>query len=727
MKIKGKVSTIIFKNDTNGWTVILLKQEDGYITAVGETDGLEIDDEIELNGEFTSHKVYGEQFKFDSYIKVMPHTNLALIEYIANNISGVGKKTAQKIVDTFGDETIDIIRFYPSKLEGIKGLNSEKIFNMSNFFNEEWDKWNVIEYLTSFSISVVKATKIYKMLGTDTIDIIKENPYSLLNFVNTLDFKLVDDIGKKQNIPLTHEARLEAGILYCLTKTIQFGNTCIEYERLVENAVIVLQVENEEIENAIAKLVIKEKIYIDNIDDKDYVFTRSFYIAESNIAQNIVRHSLLKTSDKDYTSKIEKVSKKNNIELSSEQINAIKNALNSKISIITGGPGTGKTTIIKCIIDIIEGMNKEYVLCAPTGRAAKRITQTTNKEAKTLHRLLEITKVSDNDFDTFLDLEVKQINADYIIVDEASMLDVMMMNNLLKAILDNANIILVGDVNQLPSVGPGNILKDIIDSNIVTTTYLTHIYRQSQNSNIIMNAHRVNNGECPIFENNNTDCYFLSTASLEDTEEKITSLISYRLENYISFDKLKDLQIITPMKKTKLGTIELNKTLQEILNPKSSNKKEKEINSKLFRVGDKVMQIVNNYDKTSTVDGIGIDGVYNGDIGYITSIDFESEELYVKFDDDKIVSYSFDEADELEHAYAITVHKSQGSEFDYVVLPIFVAYKKLFTRNLLYTAITRAKKMLIIIGNKKVIEYMVNNVDEKNRKTGLKKKLQSLI
>ena len=470
-----------------------------------------------------------------------------------------------------------------------------------------------------------------------------------------------------------------------------------------------------------------EKVFLEEINDSTFIFRRSFYIAEQNIANRIIEQTVLDKKPKNYSTHIEKVSEKNSLVLSEEQISAINTALNSSISIITGGPGTGKTTIIKCIIDIIEDIGKEYVLCAPTGRAAKRITETTKKEAKTLHRLLEITKVNDDDFDSFLDTQVKMVDADFIIVDEASMIDIMMMNNLLKAINDNTRIIFVGDVNQLPSVGPGNVLKDIIDSNTVKTTYLSEIYRQSSKSDIILNAHRVNNGNYPEFKNKDTDCFFINTTSVEDTKTEIESLLSYRLESFADIDKLKDLQILTPMKKTELGAIELNKLAQDILNPKSSNKKEKEFASKTFRVGDKVMQIVNNYDKRTTVDGIGFEGVYNGDIGYIIDIDFETEEMLVKFDDDRVVAYEFDELEQLEHAYAVTIHKSQGSEFDYVILPLFIGYKKLFTRNLLYTAITRAKKMLIVVGSKKIMNFMVDNIEEKRRKTGLKEKLLKLL
>ncbi len=727
MKIEGKVSTIIFRNETNGWTVFLLKLDKDYITCVGETENLEVEDAIELDGEYITHKVYGEQFKFDTYKKVMPKSNEALIDYIASNVRGVGKKTAERIVNEFGEKTVDVIRYNKEKLQGIKGLSDEKINDMSYFFNEEWDKWNAIEYLSDFSISVVRAGKIYKALGKDTIDIVKENPYNLLKFVNNLDFKVVDNIGKKQGISLNDEARLDAGVLYALTKTTEFGHTCIEYDELLNNAAKLLEVSKEEIENTIVRLSMSEKVFLEEINDSTFIFRRSFYIAEQNIANRIIGQTVLDKKPKNYSTHIERVSEKNSLVLSEEQISAINTALNSSISIITGGPGTGKTTIIKCIIDIIEDIGKEYVLCAPTGRAAKRITETTKKEAKTLHRLLEITKVNDDDFDSFLDTQVKMVEADFIIVDEASMIDIMMMNNLLKAIDDNTRIIFVGDVNQLPSVGPGNVLKDIIDSNTVKTTYLSEIYRQSSKSDIILNAHRVNNGNYPEFKNKDTDCFFINTTSVEDTKTEIESLLSYRLESFADIDKLKDLQILTPMKKTELGAIELNKLAQDILNPKSSNKKEKEFASKTFRVGDKVMQIVNNYDKRTTVDGIGFEGVYNGDIGYIIDIDFETEEMLVKFDDDRVVAYEFDELEQLEHAYAVTIHKSQGSEFDYVILPLFIGYKKLFTRNLLYTAITRAKKMLIVVGSKKIMNFMVDNIEEKRRKTGLKEKLLKLL
>lgn len=728
MKLTGKVATIIFKNEVNSWTVLLLKTDTGgYLTAVGETTDIEVGDDIELEGELGEHKVYGKQFKFETYVKTLPKTASALIAYIADNVKGVGKKTAKAIVNEFGDETTNIIKNKPDKLRNIKGLNEEKIDNLNIFFNEEWEKWNVVSYLSNFNISVIIANKIFKTLGQDTITIIKENPYSLIKFVKRLDFKIVDNIGRAQGISLENEDRIDTGIIFSINDITEFGHTCIEYGALVKYAAKVLEVSEECIKNSITRLVLNDKLFIQEIGEENYIFRSSYYLAEQNIASGIIRHTKEEIIQKDYTKNIKKVSKKNDIELSEDQKNAIQTCLNHGISVITGGPGTGKTTIVKCLIDILESMDKEYVLCAPTGRAAKRLSQTTGKQAKTLHRLLEITKVDDNDVDAFYEMPVSNIETDMIIIDESSMIDTLMMNNLFKAINIKTQIVMVGDVNQLPSVGPGSVLKDIILSNTVPVIYLNQIYRQSAESDIIVNAHKVNNGEYPEFKTKDTDLFFIKSDSVEKTVSQLSSLISYRLKNFANLDTLKDLQILTPMKKTGLGVIELNATVQAILNPKEPHKNEREYGGKIFREGDKVMQIVNNYDKKFAINGEFFDGVFNGDIGFIKKIDNINQKMIVIYDDEKEVVYEFDELEQLEHAYAVTIHKSQGSEFDYVILPLYVSYPKLFTRNLLYTAMTRAKKMLIIVGSQKVINYMVDNVDSKNRKTGLKEKLvQSL-
>lgn len=727
MKIIGKVAQIIYKNELNSWTVLLLKVENKYLTAVGETFDVELEDTLEFEGEYVVNKVYGEQFKFTTYVKVMPKDEETLISYISENIKGVGRKTAERIVKKFGENTIDIIRYSKDELKGLKGLNDEKIENMSDFFNIEWEKWNAVNFLSQFNISVVLANKIYISLGKDTINIVKENPYSLINFVKNIDFNILDNIGMSMGIDKNNYYRIDAGIMYLLSKSTEFGHTCLEKENFISICIDKLEVERLEIENGILRLKLNDKINIEEREETEYIFRRSYFVAEENIAKYISDMAKKDIGKKELKKQINDVSEKNSIVLSKEQEDAIKTCLNSNISIITGGPGTGKTTIIKCIIDILENEDKKYILAAPTGRAVKRITETTEKEAKTLHRLLEITKVDDKDIDKMINVDVKIIDADVLIIDEASMIDTIMLNNLIRALKKNTKLILVGDVNQLPSVGPGTVLKDIIDTNVVPTIYLNTIYRQSSKSDIVLNAHKVNSGEPIEFKNKDTDMFFVKANDTNSLISEISSLVSYRLESFAELDITKDLQVLCPTKKTELGVISLNKILQELLNKKSNSKKEKAFGDRIFRVGDKVMQIVNNYDKKFSINGEFFEGIYNGDIGYIKDIDFEFEKIIITFDETKEVEYDFDEVDELEHAYAITVHKSQGCEFDYVILPLLVGYKKLFTRNLLYTALTRAKKMLIIVGNKQVIDYMINNIDEKNRLTGLKYKILNEI
>lgn len=727
MIIQGRISTIIFKNEDNDWTVMLVKLSEGYITAVGSSQGLDVGDEIELDGEESLHKVYGKQFKFSTYKKILPTSDVALVQYISENVKGIGKKTAKRIIEKFGKDTIDVIRYEPSNLNEIKGLNSDKIDQLNTFFLEEWEKWNTVEYLSKFSIPAITATKIFQILGKDTIKIIKENPYSLLKFVKKIEFKLVDKIAMSIGITLDNDDRINSGIIYAINTITEFGHTCIEKEILVKYSADILNVSTSNIEDGISRLIFQNLLYLQNINETEYVFRKSFYLAEENIAEGIVKLSLNSTTHVNYSKQIEEVSKKNSLVLSDEQKEAISSCLNHNISVITGGPGTGKTTIIKCVIDILEKMQKKYVLCAPTGRAAKRIKETTGKEAKTLHRLLEITKLDDNDIDSYYECIVANIEADIVIIDEASMIDCMMMNNLFKALKSNTKVVMVGDVDQLPSVGPGSVLKDVIESDVVNVVKLKQIYRQSAMSDIILNAHRVNEGKYPEFKTKDTDMYFIKTESIESTLSEISSLISSRLEKFANLNVKKDLQILTPMKKTSLGTVELNSFVQRILNPKKDGVNEKEFGGKIFRVGDKVMQTINNYDKKFSIGGEFFDGIYNGDIGYVKSIDNLNKKMIVLFDEEKEVEYEFDELEQLELAYAITIHKSQGSEFDYVILPLYVGYQKLFTRNLLYTAMTRAKKMLIIIGSKNIINYMTQNVESKNRKTGLKEKIISKL
>ncbi len=724
MKAVGKVSTIIYKNEKNGYTVFVLDSEDGYITAVGETCNIEEGDTVEVEGDITYHKNYGEQLAFKYISKVMPEDTDTLIEYIAkSDIKGVGIKTAEKIVTFFGDDVFDVIKNRPYDLVKVKGINEEKALAISEYINEEWERWNLTSFLARYGVSITISNKIYDTLGINAINIIKENPYALLDFINNISFKVVDELGKKLNIDNSNESRLKAGILFCLNEIMQAGHTCIEKNILIEYACKFLEVGLESIENVLVNLVMSDKVVIDIRENAKYVYRKSLSVAETNIARYIASRNKDKVSKKSYDNKIDIVSKLENIVLSKTQRQAINTCLNSNISVITGGPGTGKTTIIKCIIDILENEKKSYVLCAPTGRAAKRITETTGKQAKTLHRLLEITKINDNDIDSIIDFMPEVLPHNVVIVDEASMIDTILMNNLVKALKDSTNLILVGDSYQLPSVGPGSVLKDIIESKVVNVVELNEIYRQSQESDIVINAHRVKSGDNIEFSNKNTDMYFIETNSIEETKKEVLSLLDGRLENFANYNIVEDLQVITPIKKTELGTYSLNREIQKILNKEDSFKPEKKVGERIFRQGDKVMQIKNNYDIQYDVDGVTYKGVYNGDIGIVNSIDNIQKELVVKFDDGKKIKYDFDMLDELEHAYAITVHKSQGSEFKVVIIPLYVCYEKLFNRNLIYTAMTRAKNMLIFVGSKRVLNYMISNTHENVRRTGLKHKL----
>lgn len=725
MKAEGKISTIIYRNEKNGYTVFVLDSEDdGYITAVGETCNIEEGDIVQLEGDITYHKSYGEQLAFKSITKVMPKDTQTLAEYIArSDVKGVGIKTAEKIVAYFGDDIFDIIKNKPYEMTKVKGISAEKALAISEYINSEWERWNLTSFLAGYGVSITVSNKIYDNLGINAIDIIKENPYSLLDFITSISFKTVDELGKKLNIDNCNEARLKAGILFCINEIMMSGHTCIEKDILVEYACKVLNVGRDSIDNMIITLKMENKVVVDAREDTEYVYRKSMYEAEKNIARYISSRSKEKHKKKNYDSQIDIVSEMENINLSTTQRQAINTCLNSNVSVITGGPGTGKTTIIKCIIDILEREKKSFVLCAPTGRAAKRITETTGKNAKTLHRLLEITKVNDNDIDAIVSYTPETLPHNFVIVDEVSMVDTMLMNNLIKALKDSTKLILVGDSYQLPSVGPGSVLKDIIESKVVNSVELTEIYRQSQESDIIVNAHRVKSGDNIEFSNKDTDLYFIETNSLEETKKEVLSLLNGRLQKFANYNIIEDVQVITPIKKTDLGTYSLNREIQNILNQEDVFKSEHKIGERIFRQGDKVMQIRNNYDIEYYVDDVMYKGVYNGDIGIVESVDNTAKELVVKFDDGKKILYDFEMLDELEHAYAITVHKSQGSEFKAVIIPLYVCYEKLFNRNLIYTAMTRAKEMLIFVGSRRVLNYMVSNTHENIRRTGLKYRL----
>lgn len=581
--------------------------------------------------------------------------------------------------------------------------------------------------------------KKYMMLfGVNAVEKIEENPYVLVDIVYGISFNNIDKIAMQIGIPMDSDYRIKSGIKYALLASSYNGNTCVRKENLINYVSSILEVSEDLIENSLINLNVTSEIHIveetldGNGDVVEWVFLEPFYKAEKNIAERLIalRDSSNIKHIKGFEKEIRKNEEKLGIELSEKQFEAIKQINDNNVCIITGGPGTGKTTIIKCVIDLYKEHKKKVVLCAPTGRAAKRITETTGEEAKTIHRLLEIGKFEEDKLGS-VDIDVAPVDGDVLVIDEMSMVDVFLMNYLVKAIYLGTKVIFVGDPNQLPSVGPGSILKDLIDSKQFATVHLDKIFRQAAKSKIIVNAHNVNQGisfvgEKDYAEDANDDFFYLNELNQDKILYHVLSLCKDRLKNYGDYEFFKNIQVLTPTKKGKLGTKELNKSLQQELNPKTDEAEEKSYGDIVFREGDRVMQIKNNYDifwEKGSKDNLRTyeagTGVFNGEIGRVIKIDNKERQLEIEFDDGKIVWYAFSELDELEHAYAITIHKAQGSEFDVVVLVIPQASNMLLTRNLLYTALTRAKKLLIVIGNRNLIDFMVKNSEIKKRNTGL--------
>ena len=733
MELTGEIVDIIYQNEVNSYTIATLETETEVFTVVGYLPFVKIGDFLKLIGKFVTHQEYGRQFKIETFEKIIPQTVEALERYLASgSIKGVGPATARKIVKEFGEETISILKLEPERLSNIKGITKQKATEIADSFNENIELWQIVGFLDKFSIPASMAQQIYRKLGTDTIQKIEQNPYLLVDMVKGVDFKQIDKMALDLGMETTNEQRITNGIKYSLGLITYQGHTCVIKENLIDFVKSLLNIETDLIEEAIIQLKAKEEIVIEHRENEDWVYLFSYNKAEKNVAER-----LLILDHSNNTKKIPKIEKelkllqeKENIELSEKQWEAIKAVNLHNVCVITGGPGTGKTTIVKSIIDLYEAKGKKVVLAAPTGRAAKRMEEATGSEAKTLHRLLEIGKIKDELAIENVDYEVSPIDADVIIIDEMSMVDILLMNYLVKAIYLGTKLIMVGDIDQLPSVGPGSVLKDIIESERFTTIYLDKIFRQAAKSKIVLNAHRVNKGEGFIeveeAEDITNDFFYIKEVNPDKIVYHILSLANDRLKNYGNYDFFNNIQVITPTKKGILGTRELNKLLQKELNPKKETKKEKTMGNSIFRQGDRVMQIKNNYDiyweKHDPKFEYG-SGVFNGEFGIIVNISEQEKQLEVVYDDNKHVWYSYQDLDQIEHAYAITVHKSQGSEFDVVILPISTSSPMLLTRNLLYTAITRAKKMLIVIGPPYLIQKMIDNYEQKKRNTGLKFKL----
>nr|WP_308691693.1 ATP-dependent RecD-like DNA helicase [uncultured Terrisporobacter sp.] len=731
-KLEGMVSDIVFKNEENGYTIAYLANENDEITIVGCMPTLSVGESIEVEGKWVNHKTYGSQFEVNSFMPITPSSLEGIYVYLSSGmIHGIGEKMAKRIVDKFGVDTLDIIQNTPERLTEVEGIGMKKVKQIQESYEENRELRNIIIQLSPYGITPNYCLRIYKKYKEKAIDIINKNPYRLAEDVRGIGFKIADEIASKIGIDKYSPERIMQGIIYTLNQSLASGHTYLPKQILIEQSVKILGVEPKFVENGIMDLAYNQKVHLENKDGQILVYLMMYYICENGVCKEIIKLSQhdIKDLHINIDEEIKIVEKEDNISLAKNQIEAVKEAINNGVTIITGGPGTGKTTTINTIIKIFENNDQKVVLCAPTGRAAKRMSETSNKEAKTIHRLLEMGFGSDSEELVFFKDEEDPIDADVIILDEASMVDIILMYNLLKAVKLGTRVLLVGDSDQLPSVGAGNVLKDIIDSKVIKTVMLNEIFRQARESMIVVNAHKINNGE-PLFLNvKNKDFFFLRKNTNEEILNEIVGLVSERLPNFYKFDKLKDIQVLTSMRKGDLGVNNLNIELQKYLNPPNKYKQEEEFAKRIFRVGDKVMQIRNNYTrKWETEDkSESGEGIYNGDIGYIFHIDKDKKTVYVLFDKIKLSAYKYDELDELDHSFCTTIHKSQGSEFPVVVIPIVWAPPMLLSRNLLYTAVTRAKKLVVLVGDVRYLEQMIKNNRINDRYSNLSYKLNKFI
>ncbi len=730
--LEGTIEEVIFRNEANGYAVCDIRCNRRLVTVVGYMPFINEGETVKVTGKWVTHPDYGEQLKVEYYEKKLPQTVDAIERYLSSGIiKGVGPATAKKIVEKFGDKAINIIQFEPEKLSELKGISLEKALKIGQAFNEQKELMNVVMFFQEFGVSPSYAVKIYRIFGDRTIEEIKNNPYRLADEIFGIGFRTADRIAKNLGIEPTSKYRIRSGIKYVLSQAAAAGHTFLTDEALLDYTSRLLEINIESIDDALISLIMDRAVYIENCENCRRVYLAAFYNAEVNVSRKLLELASLslKYDIDDFNEKIERIQQEDGIIFADMQKEAIKAAITNGVLVITGGPGTGKTTIIKAIIRLLGENGNRIALAAPTGRAAKRMSEATGYEARTIHRLLEIGYVGEDDELVFLKNADNPLEADVVIIDEMSMMDILLMNHLLKALRPGTRIILVGDVNQLPSVGAGNVLKDIIACGLIKTVKLTEIFRQAQESMIVLNAHRINRGELPLMNVKNGDFYFISRNSGTSIVNTIVELCSKRLPDTYGYDPMKHIQVLTPMKKGVTGVKNLNEELQKALNPPSKNRGEKQFRDCIFREGDRVMQIKNNYNlrwiKACDLSCDGT-GVFNGDTGIIQRIDEEEQLVTVLFEDERIVEYDFSILDELELAYAVTVHKSQGSEFPVVIMPAFPGPRMLMTRNLLYTAITRAKELVVLVGDNDVVTYMVNNDKETLRYSGLAEKLQKL-
>ena len=730
---QGTIAEIIFHNSENGYTVAIFETETDAFTAVGNLPAVTAGRSYILQGEFTTHPVYGEQFSIKSFEEVMPSTEDGIREFLASEaMKGIGRKTAAAIVSVFGTDTLRVIEEEPHRLTDVPGIGKKTAERISLAFGKHGEFASIVLYLQQFGINAEYAMKLYRVYGSGTIEAVKENPYRLVEDIFGVGFKKADKIADRMGVARDDEFRIKSGVKFTLSYFAGEGNTFLPQDMLCEKAGQLLDLPIELIEEQLIDMAFEGDIYIEKLDGRNAVFLAAYYLAEQNVCKclSAISDAQLKPVAGGIDSLISRTENATGIYLSENQKHAVKTSLQMGVSIITGGPGTGKTTIINTIINILEESGLKTAIAAPTGRAAKRITETSGHYASTIHRLLEYYFSESENMMRFGKTKEDPLDYDAVIVDEASMIDLILMNGLVSAIRPGTRLVIVGDADQLPSVGAGNVLRDMISSEYIYSTKLTEIFRQAKESMIVVNAHRINHGEYPDCNAKGKDFFLLRRSAEKEMLETIKTLCLKRLPDYYSdISPTADIQVLTPVRKGLLGSINLNRELQDVLNPPCAELEEKQFGDRIFREGDKVMQIKNNYQMTwkNLEDFTEGEGVFNGDVGVIHRVDREFNEVTVVYDEVRYVTYNFNQLDELELAYAITVHKSQGSEFPIVIMPVSWFPPVLATRNLLYTGVTRGKRAVVLVGSENKLDAMVDNDRINERFSGLGVRLSRIM
>lgn len=722
LEITGLVEDVVFRRDGSGWSVIEISSENELITVVGEMPEINVGEQVTVTGNWTTHPTFGRQFSAQTCQSTLPTSSSTILRYLASGaIKGIGPVTAEKLVATFGDNTLSIIENEPQKLCKIKGITINRALKISEELKKQFGSREVVLFLSQYGIGPMYSLKAYKVFGLNAVEIISESPFMLCKEQIGVPFMLADKLAEKLGKSSDYEGRINAGILYILRHNLQNGHTCLPANKVIDTATKFLCVNTDIIEGAVEDLIIQEELICEEIQDTNFLFLPYIYRSERYCAGRLkimCDYPPVQLSDGDLEGTIKIQETLSGIQYEKLQRKAVVHALSDGLLILTGGPGTGKTTTLRAIIELLEQKGQKVVIAAPTGRAAKRISEVTGKDAKTIHRLLEVEWTSDEK-QRFARNEHNKLKCDALIIDEFSMVDILLFEGILRALPLGSRLIMVGDSNQLPAIGAGNVLNDLIESDKIPVVELKEVFRQALESLIVENAHKILHGEMPELTRKDKDFFFISNSQKDKVQNTIIELCSERLPKSYNLSPFTNIQVLCPSRKGELGTVRLNEMLQKELNPPSLMKKEIIINNLRFREGDKVMQIRNNYDISWTKDdGETGNGIFNGDVGVLEKIDKASSSLFIRFDD-KFAIYTLDNAIDLEQAYAVTVHKSQGSEFEAVVMPVYPGPSQLYYRNLLYTAVTRARSLLVMVGLPQTLKMMVDNNKKAKRYTAL--------